>query len=81
MGESQAENCGKRIILPPSFISGPRDLRKRYLNATTLVQQFGKPDIFATMTCNTNWPEIKKELQDGEKPETHEVCNKRNRTH
>lgn len=27
-----------------------------------LVQQFGKPHIFLTMTCNPNWPEIKEEL-------------------
>lgn len=28
-------------------------------SAMTLVQKFGKPDIFLTMTCNPNWPEIK----------------------
>lgn len=28
----------------------------------TLVQKFGKPDIFLTMTCNPNWSEIKDRL-------------------
>ena len=28
----------------------------------TLVQQFGKQDIFLTITCNPNWLEIKVEL-------------------
>lgn len=35
---------------------------KRYVDAMALVQQFGKPHIFLTMTCNPNWPEIKEEL-------------------
>ncbi|KAK3198108.1 hypothetical protein Dsin_021523 [Dipteronia sinensis] len=42
---------------------GPRDMRKRYMDAMALVQRFGKPDIFLTMTCNPNWLEIKRELQ------------------
>ncbi|XP_074313714.1 uncharacterized protein LOC141648904 [Silene latifolia] len=27
-----------------------------------LVQQYGKPDIFLTITCNPRWPEIEREL-------------------
>ena len=30
-------NVGHRIILPASFIGGPRDMRKRYIDAMTLV--------------------------------------------
>ncbi|CAO2814082.1 unnamed protein product [Amaranthus hypochondriacus] len=41
-------------------------MKKRYLNATALVQRYGKPDIFLTMTCNGNWVEIKQELAEGE---------------
>ncbi|XP_073028580.1 uncharacterized protein [Primulina eburnea] len=52
-------DVGKRIILPTSFIGGPRDMRKRYMDAITLVQRYGKPDIFLTTTSNPNWPEIK----------------------
>nr|GEV12429.1 vacuolar protein sorting-associated protein 36 [Tanacetum cinerariifolium] len=32
----------------------------------TLVQEAGKPDIFLTMTCNPNWPEIMKNLYEGQ---------------
>lgn len=32
-----------------------------------LVQWLGKPNLFVTMTCNLNWPEIKNELREGEK--------------
>ncbi|XP_074299985.1 uncharacterized protein LOC141631181 [Silene latifolia] len=66
LGENCANNVGKRIILPPSFLGGPRDMRRRYLNAMALVQKYGKPDLFITMTCNPNWPEIKAELSPGE---------------
>ncbi|XP_031099719.1 uncharacterized protein LOC116003920 [Ipomoea triloba] len=54
---------GCRVILPSSFIGGPRDMRGRYMDAMSLVQNFGKPDMFLTMTCNPNWPEIKGLLQ------------------
>ncbi|KAK9733811.1 hypothetical protein RND81_04G093900 [Saponaria officinalis] len=65
-GEHSAANVGHRLILPPSFIGGPRDMKKRYLNAMSLVQRYGKPDLFITITCNPNWPEIKQELGPGE---------------
>ena len=48
--------------MPASFIGGPRDIRKRYTDAMALVQRFGKPDLFVTITYNPNWPEIKEEL-------------------
>jgi hypothetical protein len=31
-----------------------------------LVRKFGKPNLFITMTCNPNWPEILHELRLGE---------------
>ncbi|XP_035541237.1 uncharacterized protein LOC118344509 [Juglans regia] len=62
IGQSNDSKVGKRIILPSSFIGGPRDMRKRYMEAMVLVQRFGKPDIFLTMTCNPSWKEILDEL-------------------
>lgn len=41
-------------------------MRRRYLDAMSLVQRFGKPDIFLTMTCNPSWEEIIKELAPGQ---------------
>ncbi|XP_035843868.1 uncharacterized protein LOC118490374 [Helianthus annuus] len=49
-GEVHANRVGKRIVLPASFIRGPRDMRRRFLDAMTLVQDDEKPDIFLTMT-------------------------------
>ncbi|KAG5537863.1 hypothetical protein RHGRI_025085 [Rhododendron griersonianum] len=70
-GESDPSKIGKRIVLPGTFIGGPRDMRKRYLNAMTLVERYGKPDLFLTMTCNPNWQEIKDEMK------THEEAQNR----
>ncbi|XP_027181781.1 uncharacterized protein LOC113780165 [Coffea eugenioides] len=68
-GERNGANVGKRIILPASFIGGPRDTRRRYMDAMALVQRYGKPDIFLTVTCNPSWPEIKQYLD--ERDESH----------
>ncbi|XP_021759200.1 uncharacterized protein LOC110724112 [Chenopodium quinoa] len=65
-GETVASDVGRRVILPPTFIGGPRDKKRRYLNAMALVQRYRKPDLFVTITCNANWPGIKVELLLGE---------------
>ncbi|XP_027169382.1 uncharacterized protein LOC113769103 [Coffea eugenioides] len=61
-GQSQGSKVGQRVLLPASFIGGPRDMKKRYMNAMALVQKFGRPDLFLTMTCNPSWPEIKENM-------------------
>ncbi|KAL4563839.1 hypothetical protein LXL04_027887 [Taraxacum kok-saghyz] len=61
-GDVPTSMIGQRIVLPASFIGGPRDMRRRFLDAMALVQDGGKPDIFLTMTCNPQWPEIQNEL-------------------
>ncbi|PWZ20066.1 ATP-dependent DNA helicase PIF1, partial [Zea mays] len=65
-GDVRGEKVGKRTVLSPSFIGGPRDMRRRYMDAMALVRKFGKPDIFLTMTCNPNWDEIRRELLRGQ---------------
>jgi hypothetical protein len=36
------------------------------MDAMALVQTYGKPDIFLTMTCNPNWQEIVENLLPGQ---------------
>jgi hypothetical protein len=31
-----------------------------------LIRKFGKPDLFITFTCNSNWPEIQEHIKPGE---------------
>ena len=33
-------------------------MQQLYQDAMTIVGQIGKSDLFITMTCNPNWPEI-----------------------
>ncbi|GJU48830.1 uncharacterized protein Tco_1218385 [Tanacetum coccineum] len=66
-GETQPNRLGQRLVLPGTFIGGLRDMKKQFLDAMALVQEDGKPDIFLTMTCNPNWPEIQQELLLGQK--------------
>lgn len=66
-GEVQPNRVGRRVVLPASFIGGPRDMRRRLLYAMTLVQDDGKPDIFLTMTCNPSWLENLEHLEPGQK--------------
>ncbi|CAH1429893.1 unnamed protein product [Lactuca virosa] len=68
-GESEASAIGKCVVLPATFIGGPRNMRRKYIDAMALVQKFGKPDLFLTLTCNPNWPEIRQHMMAHE--ETH----------
>jgi hypothetical protein len=70
-GEGRSEAVGKRMVMPSSFIEGPRDMRCRYMDAMALVRRFGKLDIFLTMTCNPKWDEITCELYPGQTPQDH----------
>ncbi|XP_016462003.2 uncharacterized protein LOC107785255 [Nicotiana tabacum] len=64
--EYRGDKVGQRVILPASFIGGPRDMRRRYMDAMALVQHFGKPDLFITRICNPDWAEIKENLCEGQ---------------
>ncbi|KAF8805154.1 hypothetical protein BYT27DRAFT_7053738, partial [Phlegmacium glaucopus] len=57
---------GQRIILPSSYLGGPRELHQRYLDGMAIARHFKKIDIFLTMTANPNWPEIKHALFPGQ---------------
>ncbi|CAN6916528.1 unnamed protein product, partial [Brassica oleracea] len=50
------------FILPPSFTGGLRYVVEKYHDAMAICREFGNPDLFITMTANTNWREIKEHL-------------------
>ncbi|OWY92809.1 Helitron helicase [Phytophthora megakarya] len=60
------QNTGTHIILSPSFKGGVRYMRQQYYDSMDIVRQFGKPDLFITVTTNPNWPEIKGNLLPGQ---------------
>ena len=43
---------GKIVILPSTFIGSPRYMLELYHDSMTIVRNYGKPDLFITMTCN-----------------------------
>ncbi|KAG5893814.1 hypothetical protein JTB14_027851 [Gonioctena quinquepunctata] len=59
-------NLGQMVILPSSFVNIPRYLHEYTQDAFTYVRNYGRPDLFITMTCNPAWPEITKELIPGQ---------------
>ncbi|CAN0871855.1 hypothetical protein LINGRAHAP2_LOCUS9959 [Linum grandiflorum] len=56
-GDHSAAGRGN-IILPSTFTGSPRYMHQLYLDATSICQCFGNPDLFITFTCNSQWPEI-----------------------
>jgi len=60
---------GQLVILPSSFNGGPRYLHEKIQDAMTYVKNYGKPDLFITVTCNPNWEEIKTNLYPNAQPQ------------
>nr|CAD2173822.1 unnamed protein product [Meloidogyne enterolobii] len=50
----------KKIILPSTFIGGPRSMHENFMDAMAIVNETGKPDLFITFTCNPADPDILK---------------------
>ncbi|CAG8613902.1 23466_t:CDS:2 [Dentiscutata erythropus] len=80
-GITNASDIGQKVLLLSSFIGGSHNMYQRYQDTMTLVQTFGKPDVFITITCNPRWPEITTELMPMQTPQdrpdlTVQVTNK-----
>jgi hypothetical protein len=65
-GDANLDDRGTSFVLPSSFTGGPRHMHQLYQDSMSIVRAFGKPDLFITMTCNTKWEEIQRELRAGE---------------
>jgi hypothetical protein len=61
-GDTYTTTLGRRIVLPSSFMGGPRFMVQLYQDAMAICRSFGLPSYFITFTCNPNWPEIQAEL-------------------
>ncbi|XP_076915538.1 uncharacterized protein LOC143574924 [Bidens hawaiensis] len=64
VGNTDVSTASQRVILPSSFTDGARYMMQNYLDAMCLCRWFGYPDFFITITCNPNWPEVKRFLKD-----------------
>ncbi|GFR98287.1 hypothetical protein ElyMa_004497600 [Elysia marginata] len=66
-GDGDPQNIGQRIILPSSFVGGPRYMFERQQDAMCYVRKYGRADLFIKMTTNPNWVEIQRNLSPNQK--------------
>jgi len=64
-GSANLQHVGRPMILPSSFVGSPRFYHQLYLDAMALPHRYHKPDLFITITCNPNWPEISSAIPAG----------------
>lgn len=62
----ELHNLGKRVILPSSYVGGPRYMQQAYQDAMALARRYWKVDLFITITANPAWTEVTDELEDGQ---------------
>lgn len=65
---TENSTIGRLVILPSSFIGGPRAMHQHFIDATTLLQAHGKPDIFLTMTLNPMCDKVLNSIESHEDP-------------
>ena len=58
-----SQRFGQRVILPPSFTGGPRNMQQLYHDGMAIVRKVGKADLFVTFTANAHWPEVQEALR------------------
>ena len=61
-GSSKDSSKGKRVILPSTFVGSPRYMDHLYFDGMAICSHVGFPNLFITLTCNPNWPEIRRVL-------------------
>ena len=57
---------GRGLFLPSTHINSRRHMMEKYQDSMAIARKFGSPDLFITVTCNPDWPEIKNELISGQ---------------
>ncbi|EFI26531.1 hypothetical protein CC1G_15819 [Coprinopsis cinerea okayama7 len=64
--DGDLNHIGRRVILPSSYVGGPRNMMQRYQDAMAVARHYRRVDLFITMTTNPNWEEITQELLPGQ---------------
>jgi hypothetical protein len=65
-GDVDLSKLGQHVVLPSSYVGGPRNMHQHFQDSMVLACYFKKVDLFLTMTCNAKWEEITRELRPGE---------------
>ena len=64
--DTNLNDIGQRLILPSSYTGSPRYMKQCLQDSLALARYFRQIDLFITVTCNPNWPEITRELLPGQ---------------
>ena len=59
-------SVGRRIVLPLSYVGGPRYMNQRYQDAVAIARHYHGFDLFITFTSNPRWEAITSELLPGQ---------------
>ncbi|XP_076052787.1 uncharacterized protein LOC143032201 [Oratosquilla oratoria] len=59
---TEKSKTGQRIVLPPTFVGGPRYMKQRQQDALAYVTAYGSPDYFITFTMNPKWADVTEAL-------------------
>jgi hypothetical protein len=74
-GDHDRGRIGLKVILPSTFTGGPRYMQQACADAIAVCAKYGKPDGFITMTCDPNWPEIRRHLLLHQQPSNRpDIC-------
>jgi hypothetical protein len=65
-GDVDLHDVGHRVVLPSSYIGGPRYMNQRFQDAIALARYYHGFDLFITFTTNALWPEITNALLPGQ---------------
>ncbi|KNZ72420.1 hypothetical protein J132_03386 [Termitomyces sp. J132] len=61
-GDEQVTPQSRRVILPSSHTGSDRQMQQLFQDSMAICRNFGKPDLFLTMTANPKWSEIEEAL-------------------
>ncbi|XP_063938004.1 uncharacterized protein LOC108194704 [Daucus carota subsp. sativus] len=62
-GDTDSSTKGQNVILPATFTGSARYMNQYFKDSLAICRTIGHPSLFLTMTCNTQWPEIKEMLK------------------
>ena len=67
-GNLHLNNLGKCIILPATFIGSTKNIFELFQDSIAITRYHHHPDIFGTLTANSNWREVVKNLYPDQTP-------------
>ena len=62
-GDASGSTIGQRVLLSPSFVSGPRYMNQHYNDAMAIVRKYDNPSYFCTATASSEWRAVQEECR------------------